>query len=31
METLGGAKKAVKMFRGADVNGRTMTVKPYTF
>lgn len=31
MSTLGAAKKAVKMFKGADVNGRTMVVKPYDF
>ena len=31
METKGGAIKAVNLFKGADVNGQKMLVKPYQF
>ena len=31
MGTVGAAKKAIAMFKGADVNGRTMKVHKYQF
>ena len=31
METIGAAKKAIQLFKGADVNGQKIVVGPYKF